>query len=82
MFRYTRVGLPIVIYGPQTGVIKLNGKLVPLVARGGGVYADGGVSVTVRPLEDPEGDEPFPAEFVLRLEGEPNELGYHGFSGC
>lgn len=81
IFRYTEVGFPIFVYGPATGVLKLNGKLVPLPARGDGVYAEGPVSVTIRPLDDRE-DELFGAEFVLRLESAPNELGFHGFSGC
>lgn len=82
LFRFTRVGLPVFAYGPDTGVVKLNGKLVPLPARGEGAYMDGGVRVTLRPLSDEEGEGPFPAELVLRLPGEPNELGFRGFSEC
>ncbi len=84
VFRYTRIGFPVFIYGSEGGMIKLNGKLVPLPARGPGEYVDGPVSVTVRPLEEDEGEggDPFPAEFILRLEGAPNELGFHGFSDC
>lgn len=81
-FRFTRVGLPVFLYGADTGVIKLNGKLIPLPGRGDDAYEEGGVRVSVRPLDDPEGDEPFPAELVLRFQEAPNELGFHGFSGC
>lgn len=83
-FRFTGVGFPVFLYGANTGVIKLNGKLIPLPARGDGVgvYEEGGVQVSVRPLDDPVGDEPFPAELVLRFQDSPNELGFHGVSAC
>lgn len=82
VFRYTRVGLPVFVYGSPTGLIKINGKLVRLPAGGEGRYAEAGVRVTVRPLSDREDGGQFPAELVLRLQGAPNELGFHGFSEC
>lgn len=82
VFRMTRVGLPVLAYG-STGVLKLNGKLVPLPAQGAGRYAADGVGVTVRPLgEEAEEGGPFAAELVLRLPDAPDELGFHGFAEC
>lgn len=81
-FRFTRVGFPVFVYGPGTGVIKLNDKLVPLPARGEDTYAEGAVQVTIRPLEEGDTEGAVLTEFVLRLEGAPNELGFRGFSGC
>jgi hypothetical protein len=82
LFRFTRVGLPVFAYG-TTGVIKLNGKLVPLPHTGEGQFAEGGVAVTVRSLDD-DADvaEPFHAELVLWLPEKDHELGYHGFAEC
>jgi hypothetical protein len=81
-FRFTRVGFPALVYGSTTGVVKLNDKLVPLPASGAGAYGEGGVRVTVRPLEDRDGEEQFSAELVLRLQGSPNEIGFHGWGEC
>ena len=81
MFRMTRVGFPVFVYG-ERAVIKLNGKLVPLAASGAGEYVADGVTATVRPLDGAEAGTLFAAEFVLRLPGAPNELGFHGFSQC
>lgn len=88
LFRFTRVGLPIFAYG-AIGVLKLNGRLVPLEAAGDGGamgdgrYAAGGVAVTMRPVGDAAEDgEPFVAELVLRLPDSDHERGYHGFSEC
>jgi hypothetical protein len=82
VFRMTRVGEPVVVYGTQA-VLKLNDKLVPLPTSGAGRYAADGVTVTVRPLDDgAETEGRFDAEFVLQLPGAPDELGYHGFSEC
>lgn len=82
LFRFTRVGYPVFVYGSSTGTIKLNGKLVPLPARGPDLYAEEGVRVTVRPLEERKENGQFGVELVLRLQGAPDELGYHGFSEC
>ena len=78
----TRVGLPVLVYG-SAAVVKLNDKIVTLPAAGAGRFAADGVTATVRPLDDeaPARGQ-FAAEFVLRLPGAANELGYHGFSEC
>lgn len=82
LFRFTRVGFPVFAYG-ATGIIKLNGKLVPLPRTGEGEFAEGGVTVTVRSLdEDADVTEPFHAELVLWLPEKDHELGYHGFAEC
>lgn len=82
IFSFTRVGLPILVYG-STAVLKLNGKAVALPAAGDGEYAADGVTLTLRPLEDdPGAGELFSSELVLRLPGADHELGYHGYSRC
>lgn len=81
-FRMTKVGFPTLVYG-SSAVIKLNGRLVPLSAVGASRYASDGVEVSVRPLEPADDDGGrFEAEFVLRLPGVPDELGFHGYSQC
>lgn len=81
-FRFSRLGFPVLVHGSTAAVIKLNGKLIPLAAGGTGVYGDEPVQVSVRPLAEEGAEEPFPAELVLRFQDSPNELGFHGFSGC
>lgn len=81
-FRFTRVGFPAFVYGPARGVIKLNGKLVPLPAGAEGSYGEGAVRVTLRPLSDDEERGQVLTELVVRLEGKPHELGFHGYSEC
>lgn len=96
LFRFTRVGLPVFVYG-SAGVVKLNGKLVRLPetstggpgtnAGGPGTdvrrYAAGPVSVMVRPLEGAEpNDVPVVGELVLHLADASHELGYHGYLKC
>ena len=81
VFRMNAVGEPVVVYDPQQAVVKLNGKLVAFPASGGDTYAADGVTVTVRPLE-PEPEGSFEAEFVLRLSGATDELGYRGYADC
>lgn len=82
VFRFTRVGFPVFVFGTTEGILKLNGKLVALPASGEGRYSEGAVGVTFRPLDGEAEDGPFSAELVLRLEGAPNELGFHGFAEC
>ena len=83
LYRFTRVGLPVLAYGGASAVIKLNDRLVPLPATGEGRYSAGGVTVTVRPLdEEPAGEEAFETELVVRFPDTPDELGYHGYSRC
>lgn len=89
LFRFTRVGLPVFIYG-SAGVVKLNGKLVALPGAGGDGpgadvrrYAADPVAVTVRPLDGAARDDgPVVAELVLQLAGASHELGYHGYTEC
>lgn len=81
VFRYTRVGLPVFLFASDTGVIKLNHKLLRLPAAGDGFYRAGSVTVAYRKLDDAQ-DGLFPAELVLRLRDAPNELGFHGFTEC
>lgn len=81
LFRMTRVGLPVLVYGADA-IVKMNGRLVSLEGRGNGRYVADGVEVSVRPLTAGTDEGQFPAQFVLRLPGAANELGFHGFSEC
>jgi hypothetical protein len=82
-FRMTRVGFPVAVYDRSAVTVKLNGRLVSLPATGDGRYADAGVEVTLQPLEARTSpSETVATEFVLRLPGAPNELGFHGVASC
>lgn len=83
VFRFTRVGFPVFVSDSAAGVIKLNGKLIRLPTTGADRYGEGAVDVSFRPLDREErGGAAFTAELVLRLEGAPNELGFHGYAEC
>ena len=80
----TEVAFPSFLYEPGgTGVIKLNGKLIPLPSSGADSFADGGLSVTLVPLEDEEGDAGLEAmEMIVVPPGAKDEIGYSGFVQC
>lgn len=83
--RLTAVGFPSFVYDdPQgTGVIKLNGKLIPLASRGGGVFADGGLRVELRPVDKEFGDDGRrEAEMIIWLPEAKDELGFRGYEVC
>ena len=80
-FRFTRVGLPVVVYG-EMGVMKLNGKLITLPSTGELRYGDAGLDVAIRHVGEAGEGEQFPAELIVRLPGSRHELGYRGFSEC
>lgn len=84
-FRMTEVGYPSLVYGGAKNVatIKLNGKLITLPSAGEGKYADGGLSVAVKPVDAEAGrGGRREAEMVIMLPGAKDELGYRGFSVC
>ncbi|WP_251566855.1 DUF6692 family protein [Erythrobacter sp. 3-20A1M] len=83
--RLTAVGFPSFVYDdPQgTGVIKLNGKLIPLASRGQGKFADGGLRVELRPVDQEFGDDGRrEAEMIIWLPEAKDELGFRGYEVC
>lgn len=81
--RLTEVSEPSFVYQPQgTGAIRLNGKLIVLPPSGGERFADGGLTVTLRPVEG-EGDAGLPEyEMIVMLPGAADELGFRGYRDC
>ena len=82
VFRFTREGQPIVTYGPGGAVLKLNSELAQVSRIGDGRYASAGADMTMREIDGGEDDAGLRAEFVFRVAGAANELGYRGFSEC
>ena len=83
--RLTAVGFPSFIYDdPQgTGVVKLNGKLIPLPSRGAGVFEDGGLRIELRAVDEEFGDDGRrEAEMIIRLPDAKDELGFRGYEVC
>ena len=83
--RLTSIGFPSFVYdNPQgSGVIKLNGKLIPLAALRNGVFEDGGLKVTLRPVDAEFGDDGRrEAEMVIQLPNAKDELGFRGYEVC
>ena len=84
-FRMTEVGYPSLVYGGarNAATVRLNAKLITLPSSGEGKYADGGLSVAVRPVDAAaKPGERHEAEMVIMLPGAKDELGYRGFSTC
>lgn len=81
--RLTEVGDPSFAYAQGSrGFIKLNSKLVELPAAGEGRFAQGGLSVTLRPNGE-SGDAGLPGvDMLLVPPGAKDELGYSGFLDC
>ena len=85
LLRLTRVGFPSFVHNGlgETGVIKLNGKLIPLRAERPGLFADGGLRVAIRPVDDAfDSDGLREAEMIVMLPGAKDELGYRGYEDC
>lgn len=85
VFRMTEVGYPSFLYGGSggTGTIKLNGTLITLPAVGNGRYQDGGLRVTLTPIDAETGrGDRREAEMIVQLPGAPDELGFRGYEQC
>lgn len=83
--RLTKVGFPSFVHDglDRSGVIKLNGKLIPLRAQRPGLFVEGDLRVAVRPLERDRGTDGIrEAELIVMLPGAKDELGYRGFEDC
>lgn len=81
--RLTEVAFPSFLYEPGgSGAIKLNGKLVVLPNAGPNEFADGGLTVALRPLHE-DGDAGLRAmEMIVVPPGAKDEVGYHGYVEC
>ena len=79
----TEVAIPSFLYEPGgSGAIKLNGRLIPLTPAGENRFADGGLSVTLHPLEE-EGNAGSPGmRMIVIPPGAKDEIGYDGYVRC
>ncbi len=65
------------------GFVKLNGKLVRVSRVGDGRFADGGLTVLIRPVEDGGSNNGLPAaEMIIALPDAKDELGFRGYRDC
>lgn len=79
----TEVAYPSFLYEPgRSGAIKLNGKLIPLAASGENRFADGGLTVTLRRLEEEGNAGSQGVEMIVVPPGAKDEIGYHGYVRC
>ena len=68
--------------GGGPGAIKLNGKLIVLPPAGADRFAEGGLTVVLRPV-DGEGNAGLPEhEMIVMLPGAKDELGFRGYRQC
>ena len=81
--KLTEIGFPSFLFEPKGGgVIKLNGKLIPLPAAGERRFEDGGLLVTLRPV-DGTGNAGLEAmEMIVVPPGAKDEIGYRGYIQC
>jgi hypothetical protein len=81
--RLTELAYPSFVFAPGgSGTIKLNGKLVPLPAAGEGRFAQGDLSVILRPRAE-EGAAGLPGmDMIVLVPGAQDELGYASFVDC
>lgn len=83
VIRLTSVAFPSFLYEPGgAGTIKLNGKLITLPRPGDQRFADGGLSVLLRPVGG-AGNSGLPEEdMIVMLPGAKDELGFRGYRQC
>jgi hypothetical protein len=83
VIRLTEVAFPSFVYEPGVaGTIKVNGKLVTLPSTGVNRFAQGGLGVTLQPLEE-EGDAGLQGMNMILMPPEAKEeVGYSGFVQC
>ena len=79
----TEVAFPSFLYAPGgAGAIKLNGKLIPLPSAGKNRFADGGLTVTLNPLDEEGNAGSRGMEMIVVPPGAKDEIGYHGYVRC
>jgi hypothetical protein len=77
------VGFPSFLFEPGGGgTIKLNGKLIPLPATGERRYEDGGLLVTLRPVDETGNAGLKAMEMIIVPPGAKDEIGYRGYVQC
>lgn len=83
VFRLTEVGFPTFVYQPDgSGIIKLNGKLIPVEPDGTDRFTSGELLVTTRMLDD-EGNAGLQAlRLIVVPPGAKDELGFDGYTTC
>ena len=82
-FVLTEVAFPSFLYRPGSdGAIKLNGKLIPLPSIGENRFADGGLSVTLRPLQEEGNAGSQGMRMIVIPPGAEDEIGYDGYVRC
>lgn len=82
-FGMTEVAFPSFLYRPGSdGAIKLNGKLIPLPSIGENRFADGGLSVTLRPLEEEGNAGSQGMRMIVISPAAEDEIGYDGYVRC
>ncbi len=81
--KLTEVAFPSLLYEPGgSGAIKLNGKLIVLPNTGANEFAAGGLTVTLRILDE-EGDAGLQGmEMIVVPPGAKDEIGYRGYVQC
>lgn len=84
VIRLTAVAFPSFIYdrGGSGGAVKLNQKLIPLPETEEGTFADSGLEIVVRPVEEEFEDGRREAEMIIMLPGAKDELGFRGYEQC
>ena len=81
--KLTEVAFPSFLYEPgASGAIKLNGKLIVLPSTGANRFAEGGLTVALRPIEE-EGNAGLKGmEMIVVPPGAKDEIGYRGYVQC
>lgn len=81
--KLTEVAFPSFLYEPNGGgVIKLNGKLIPLPRQGENRFLDGDLLVALRPVGG-EGNAGLPQmEMIVVPPEAKDEIGYRGYVQC
>lgn len=81
--KLTEVGFPSFLFQPGGGgTIKLNGKLIPLPAAGERRYEDGGLLVTLKPVDETGNAGLKAMEMIIVPPGAKDEIGYRGYVQC
>lgn len=85
VIRLTAVAYPSFIYdrGGSWGAVKLNQKLIRLPQTEHGTFAESGLQIVVRPVDEEFGDDgKREAEMIIMLPGAKDELGFRGYEQC
>src|SRR5690606_17434022 len=79
----TEVAFPSFLYEPGgQGAIKLNGKLIPLPSAGPNRFSDGGLTVSLRLLEEEGNAGSQGMQMIIISPGAKDEICYDGYVRC